>query len=187
MDQEEQRYRIDRIHAGSLENNPAGSPVDRDLFIYLPPGYFNSRTKLYPVVYLLHGYRGNPKNLTVPVKLRNRLSWLPAEALEKIDWSRSCDYGVLDELITRGELKPFILVQPDGSLHLPDKNNIVDVYTGAIATKGSFYISSNYTGNYADYIVKDICSMLMPVSGRRRIENNARLWEYPWAATARSA
>ena len=74
MDQEEQRYRIDRIHAGSLENNPAGSPVDRDLFIYLPPGYFNSRTKLYPVVYLLHGYRGNPKNLTVPVKLRNRLS-----------------------------------------------------------------------------------------------------------------
>ena len=38
--------------AGNLEKDPA----DRDVFIYLPPGYASSKTTRYPVVYLLHGY-----------------------------------------------------------------------------------------------------------------------------------
>lgn len=49
--------RIDHavVHAPSLEGNLNGDSPDRDVFIYLPPGYDSGNTR-YPVVYLLHGY-----------------------------------------------------------------------------------------------------------------------------------
>ena len=152
----DERYRVDTIHATSLVGNPLGSPVERKLSIYLPPDYFQSAEKKYPVIYLLHGYNGNPKNWTTPVSAREKLGWLPPSILDQIDWSRSCDYGVLDKLIGDGELNPFILVQPDGSLQIPDKDGTYDFFTGETRTKGSFYINSRHAGNYEDYIIRDI-------------------------------
>ena len=152
----EERYRVDTIHAASLVGNPLGSPVERKLTIYLPPGYFQSAEKKYPVIYLLHGYSGNPKFLNISVSGREKWSWTPPSLQEQIDWSRYCDYGVLDMLIGQGELQPFILVQPDGSLQLPDKNGTFDFFTGETRTKGSFYINSRHAGSYEDYIVRDI-------------------------------
>jgi S-formylglutathione hydrolase len=152
----DERYRVDTIHAASLAGNLLGSPVERKLTIYLPPDYFQSAEKKYPVIYLLHGYQGNPKTLTVAASLREKWSWIPASILEQIDWSKTCDYGVLDTLIGRGELNPFILVQPDASLQLPDKDGTYDFFSGEIRTKGSFYINSRHAGNYEDYIVRDI-------------------------------
>ena len=52
----ERRYRVDAFEAASLKGNPLGSPVRRAVHIYLPPGYFEEPRRLYPVVYLLHGY-----------------------------------------------------------------------------------------------------------------------------------
>ena len=151
-----QRYRLDKIHAASLEGNPVNSPVDRDLFIYLPPDYYDPGNKKYPVVYLLHGYTGNEKNMAVPENQRKRFDWAPTAILEKFDWPRICDYVKLDELISGGHMKPFILVQPDGSLHLPDKNTTHDLWSGTTRTKGSFYVNSKYTGNFEDYILNDV-------------------------------
>ncbi|MEM2134803.1 MAG: alpha/beta hydrolase-fold protein [Candidatus Jordarchaeaceae archaeon] len=153
------RYRVDVIHAKSLEGNPINSPVDRELYVYLPPDYFESKDKRYPVVIFLHGYTGNNQKMTIvstiednknlPVKL------IPPEILQQIDLDRILSYARLDELISKGELEPFILVQPDGSLHLPHKDGAKD-FTGAVQTKGSFFVNSPYTGNFEDYIVKDV-------------------------------
>ena len=45
-----------KIHGASLEGNLEGDAVDRDVFVFLPPGYAASKTRRYPVVYALHGY-----------------------------------------------------------------------------------------------------------------------------------
>jgi S-formylglutathione hydrolase len=45
-----------KVHGKSLEGNLEGDSPDRDVFVYLPPGYSTSPSQRYPVVYLLHGY-----------------------------------------------------------------------------------------------------------------------------------
>ena len=45
-----------KVHGRSLEGNLEGDSPDRDVFVYLPPGYATNRNQRYPVVYLLHGY-----------------------------------------------------------------------------------------------------------------------------------
>jgi len=44
------------VHGKSLEGNLEGDSPDRDVMVYLPPGYKTSPQKRYPVVYLLHGF-----------------------------------------------------------------------------------------------------------------------------------
>jgi len=44
-----------QVHSPSLEGNLTGDSPDRDVFVYLPPGYFSS-DKQYPVIIYLHGY-----------------------------------------------------------------------------------------------------------------------------------
>ncbi len=45
-----------KVPGPSLAGNLEGDPTDRDVFVYLPPGYASSPNKRYPVVYFLHGY-----------------------------------------------------------------------------------------------------------------------------------
>ncbi len=45
-----------KVYGKSLEGNLEGDSPDRDVFVYLPPSYATSKTRRYPVVYLLHGY-----------------------------------------------------------------------------------------------------------------------------------
>jgi|WetSurMetagenome_2_1015567.scaffolds.fasta_scaffold94892_2 S-formylglutathione hydrolase len=45
-----------KVHGKSLEGNLSGDSVDRDVSVYLPPGYAKEKNKRYPVVYLLHGF-----------------------------------------------------------------------------------------------------------------------------------
>jgi enterochelin esterase-like enzyme len=45
-----------KVHGRGLEGNLEGSSPDRDVSVYLPPGYKTNTQKRYPVVYLLHGY-----------------------------------------------------------------------------------------------------------------------------------
>lgn len=44
------------IHGTALQGNLEGNAVDRQAFVFLPPGYNQSRTRRYPVIYALHGY-----------------------------------------------------------------------------------------------------------------------------------
>lgn len=45
-----------KVHGASLEGNLEGEAVDRDVIIFLPPGYFKDKHRRYPVVYALHGF-----------------------------------------------------------------------------------------------------------------------------------
>jgi len=80
-----------KVHGKSLEGNLEGDSPDRDVFIYLPPGYAANSTQRYPVVYMLHGY-----GLTAE-------RWMP--------FTRMADAA--DKNIAAGIMKGMILVNPD--------------------------------------------------------------------------
>jgi enterochelin esterase-like enzyme len=81
-----------KVRGPALVGNLQGESPDRDVFIYLPPGYATSRNQRYPVVYLLHGY-----SLTAE-------RWM--------DFTRLGE--VADRAIAAGTMKGMILVSPDG-------------------------------------------------------------------------
>ncbi len=153
------RYRTDTFHGSILENNPLDSPVDRSIAIYLPPGYFESPQCRYPVIYYLHGYDGNHSKLAIlPTNddLKKLAGFLTPDLAAQIKFDNVASYGMLDDMIKSGELKPFILAQPDGSLLIPRVGNTKDIMTGLPSTKGSFYVDSKWTGAYESYIVTDV-------------------------------
>ncbi len=45
-----------KIHGTALEGNLEGDAVDRDVIVFLPPGYQKNKTRRYPVIYALHGF-----------------------------------------------------------------------------------------------------------------------------------
>ncbi len=156
MYKKEDRCRFDRFSAESLKGNPLGSPVERGIRIYLPPGYFESPVARYPVVYLLHGYGTDSSNSIVGSRkdIRKKYHILLRITFRKI-FTRLPTFEDLDELILRGELPPFILVQPDGSLHLPNKFGAKGL-NGKVGSKGSLYTDSPFTGKYTAYIFEDV-------------------------------
>ena len=66
---------------------------DRQMLVYLPPGYDRNVKQKYPVVYLLHGVPGAKED------------WLVNAALE----------SQLDGMIAAKELPPCVIVMPDGN------------------------------------------------------------------------
>jgi enterochelin esterase-like enzyme len=45
-----------KVRGASLEGNLEGNAVDREVLVFLPPGYTKEKGRRYPVVYALHGY-----------------------------------------------------------------------------------------------------------------------------------
>jgi enterochelin esterase-like enzyme len=86
-----------KIHGKSLEGNLEGDSPDRDVTIYLPPGYATDKARRYPVIYLLHGYGGRGDTFN------GRLATLPDSA---------------DRLVASGAAREMIVVMPDAfTLH----------------------------------------------------------------------
>ena len=48
----------ERISSKVLRGNPLGDPTERDLFVYLPPGYGEEPKRRYPMVLVLTGFTG---------------------------------------------------------------------------------------------------------------------------------
>jgi S-formylglutathione hydrolase len=48
-----------KIHGTSLEGSLLGDSPDRDVAVFLPPGYKTSPRQRFPVVYMLHGFTDN--------------------------------------------------------------------------------------------------------------------------------
>lgn len=116
-----------------LDSIPASDTTigTRAAFVYLPPGYDSQGTTNYPVVYLLHGFGGTYS------------FWQYYEDIKDI----------ADYLISTGDIKPMIIVMPDGMNQLG----------------GSFYTDSkaNFLGSdipvfglFETYIVQDVVNYI---------------------------
>jgi enterochelin esterase-like enzyme len=45
-----------KVHSTAIAGNLEGESADRDVFVFLPPGYDQHKGRRYPVVYALHGF-----------------------------------------------------------------------------------------------------------------------------------
>ena len=117
-----------KVISSSLENNLLGDSSEREVTIYLPPGYYNAPNNKYPVVYLLHGF-----NCHDEFWFGEDLSWWSTGL--KIDI-----FPVLDNLISSNIITPLIIVSPDS----------FNKY------HGSWYKNSFVSGNWEDFIVQDL-------------------------------
>ncbi len=93
-----------------LKNNPLGDKFIRDLYVYLPPDY--EETKFYPTVYCLTGFTGRGKMFL------NDSAFTPNLAER------------LDKLIGDEAIKPMIAVMPDCFTHYGGSQYINSSATG---------------------------------------------------------
>src|SRR5438067_3991694 len=87
------------LDSSNLAGNLLGDPTERDLFVYLPPGYEQSDSR-YPTAYLLHALGSSAQEEVTPKNDGQR--WVPR--LE----------DVLDPVFGRMGVAPMIVVVPDG-------------------------------------------------------------------------
>lgn len=89
-------------HGASLGGNLLGETSQREVLVYVPPGYDAEPDRRYPLVVLLHAWGVGPD------------SWLGGErSYEGMDVT-----GVLDELIDAGAIEPLIVALPDAQTSL---------------------------------------------------------------------
>lgn len=89
-------YKVKDVPHGTVAKRWYDSPglgMDRRITVYTPPGYENS-TKMYPVLYLLHGAGGDEE------------AWM--------DLGRTSQ--IMDNLIAEGKADPMIVVMPNGNV-----------------------------------------------------------------------
>jgi enterochelin esterase-like enzyme len=113
-------YQRIRVHGAALEGNLSGDPADRDVSVYLPPGYSSNRER-YPVVYMLHGFTDSDD------------SW----------------FG----------LKPHFVNVPvsfEKAVATGARNVILVMPNAFTAFQGSFYSSSVTTGDWEQFVARDL-------------------------------
>ncbi|HWA93075.1 MAG TPA: alpha/beta hydrolase-fold protein [Terracidiphilus sp.] len=110
-----------RIHGKHLEGNLEGDAVDRDVIVFLPPGYNKDKHRRYPVVYALHGYSIGAEQWTHEIHVPQTIEGAFAQGAHEM-----------------------IVVLPDSKT----------VYNG------SMYSSSVTTGDFENFIAKDVVSYM---------------------------
>src|SRR3954452_9245844 len=88
--------RLDSVH---LAGNLLGDPSERDVFVYLPPGY-DASDRRYPTAYLLHALGDSAATMVTP-------------AADGPRWVAPIE-DVLDAAFGRLDVPPMIVVMPDG-------------------------------------------------------------------------
>ncbi|HVO08004.1 MAG TPA: alpha/beta hydrolase-fold protein [Burkholderiaceae bacterium] len=110
-----------RVHGAALEGNLEGDAVDRDVYVFLPPGYAKQKHRRYPVVYALHGF------------------WIGAE-----QWTHEIHVPQTIEGAFAQGAREMIVVLPDSKTVL----------------MGSMYSRSVTTGNFEDFIARDLVAYI---------------------------
>jgi S-formylglutathione hydrolase len=122
-----------KVHGKSLEGNLEGDSPDREVSIYLPPGYDANRNQRYPVVYLLHGYLLTDQFWT-SVRVSMGGADIPGGNVP----------SAMDNLLANGAATPMIIVMP----------NAYSIYAG------SMYSSSVTTGDWEAYVAEDLVAYI---------------------------
>jgi enterochelin esterase-like enzyme len=102
-----------RVHGKSLEGNLEGNAVDRDVLVYLPPGYGEERKRRYPVVYALHGYSIGAEQWTseihVPQTVEGAFASGSKEMIVVLPDSKTVHNGSMySSSVTTGDFENFV-------------------------------------------------------------------------------
>lgn len=90
-----------------------GDAVDREVFVFLPPGYAQERSRRYPVVYALHGYSIGAEQWTheihVPQTIEGAFAQGAKEMIVVLPDSKTVHNGSMySSSVTTGDFEQFI-------------------------------------------------------------------------------
>lgn len=102
-----------KVHGASLEGNLEGDAVDRDVIVFLPPGYSKDKHRRYPVVYALHGYSIGAEQWTheihVPQTIEGAFAQGSKEMIVVLPDSKTVHNGSMySSSVTTGDFETFI-------------------------------------------------------------------------------
>lgn len=102
-----------KIHGAALEGNLEGDAVDRDVLVFLPPGYTTQKGRRYPVVYALHGYSISAEQwsheIHVPQTIEGAFALGSKEMIVVLPDSKTIYNGSMySSSVTTGDFEKFI-------------------------------------------------------------------------------
>jgi enterochelin esterase-like enzyme len=102
-----------KIHSAALEGNLEGEAVDREVIVFLPPGYNADKNRHYPVVYALHGYSIGAEQWTheihVPQTIEGAFAQGSKEMIVVLPDSKTAYGGSMySSSVTTGDFEKFI-------------------------------------------------------------------------------
>jgi enterochelin esterase-like enzyme len=102
-----------KVHGAALEGNLEGDSVDRDVIVFLPPGYAADNTRRYPVLYALHGYSIGAEQWTheihVPQTIEGAFAQGAREMIVVLPDSKTVHNGSMySSSVTTGDFERFI-------------------------------------------------------------------------------
>jgi enterochelin esterase-like enzyme len=102
-----------KVHGVALEGNLEGDDVDRQVIVFLPPGYAAQKTRRYPVVYALHGYSIGAeqwtKEIHVPQTIEGAFAQGAQDMIVVLPDSKTVHNGSMySSSVTTGDFERFI-------------------------------------------------------------------------------
>jgi S-formylglutathione hydrolase FrmB len=102
-----------KVHGTALEGNLEGDAADRDVFVFLPPGYAKEKSRRYPVVYALHGYSIGAEQwsheIHVPQTIEGAFAQGAQEMIIVLPDSKTVHNGSMySSSVTTGDFEKFI-------------------------------------------------------------------------------
>jgi len=102
-----------KVHGTALEGNLEGDAVDRDVIVFLPPGYATEKSRRYPVVYALHGYSIGAEQWTqeihVPQTIEGAFAQGSQDMIVVLPDSKTVHNGSMySSSVTTGDFEQFI-------------------------------------------------------------------------------
>jgi enterochelin esterase-like enzyme len=102
-----------KVHGASLEGNLERDDVDREVIVFLPPGYADQTTRRYPVVYALHGYSIGAeqwtKEIHVPQTIEGAFAQGAQDMIVVLPDSKTVHNGSMySSSVTTGDFERFI-------------------------------------------------------------------------------
>jgi len=133
-----------QIHGTALEGNLEGDAVDRDVLVYLPPGYAKDKSHRYPVVYALHGYSIGAEQwsheIHVPQTIEGAFAQGAHEMIVVLPDAKTAHNGSMySSSVTTGDFEQFIV---------HDVVSYVDAHYRTIAARASRGLVGHSMGGY---------------------------------------
>ena len=102
-----------KVHGAALEGNLEGNTADREVIVFLPPGYAKQKSRRYPVVYALHGYSIGAeqwtKEIHVPQTIEGAIAQGAQEMIVVLPDSKTVHNGSMySSSVTTGDFEQFI-------------------------------------------------------------------------------
>lgn len=102
-----------KVHGKALEGNLEGDDVDREVMVFLPPGYAAQKNRRYPVVYALHGYSIGAeqwsKEIHVPQTIEGAFALGAQDMIVVLPDSKTVHNGSMySSSVTTGDFERFI-------------------------------------------------------------------------------